>query len=58
MNNSMIGLSGNNSRREFSKLMEVPLPDLGEGTKEATVKEWFVKPGDKVKEVSNFRGFR
>lgn len=41
-------------RRDFSKLMQVPLPDLGEGTKEATVKEWFVKPGDTVKEVSKF----
>jgi hypothetical protein len=39
-------------RRDFSKIVQVPLPDLGEGTKDATVKEWFVKPGDKIQEVS------
>ena len=31
--------------RYFSKIVEVQLPDLGEGTKEATVKEWYVQPG-------------
>ena len=50
---NLSSISGN--RRDFSKLLEVPLPDLGEGTKEATVKEWFVKPGDTVKEVSIFK---
>jgi pyruvate/2-oxoglutarate dehydrogenase complex dihydrolipoamide acyltransferase (E2) component len=34
--------------------VQVTLPDLGEGTKEATVKEWYVKPGSKVQEVSVF----
>jgi pyruvate/2-oxoglutarate dehydrogenase complex dihydrolipoamide acyltransferase (E2) component len=35
----------------FSKLIPVKLGDLGEGTKEATIKQWFVKPGSSVKEV-------
>ena len=37
--------------RYFGQIMQVKLPDLGEGTKEATIKEWFVKEGDKIDEV-------
>ena len=33
-------------------MVQVELPDLGEGTKEATIKEWYVEPGTKVNEVS------
>lgn len=32
---------------------KIELGDLGEGTKEATIKQWFVKPGAEVKEVNS-----
>jgi len=37
--------------RMFGSVVNVNLPDLGEGTKEATIKEWYVKVGDVVEEV-------
>ena len=33
-------------------MVKIHLPDLGEGTKEATIKEWYVEPGSIVNEVS------
>ena len=41
-----------NFARQFA-LTQVKLPDLGEGTKEATVKEMFVKVGSKVSEFED-----
>ena len=38
--------------RFFGKIVRINLPDLGEGTKEATIKEWFLKEGQNIKEVS------
>jgi len=36
-----------------SKIVRINLPDLGEGTKEATVKEWFVKEGQRITEYED-----
>ena len=37
--------------RMFGTMVPIKLPDLGEGTKDATIKEWFVKEGQHIKEV-------
>ena len=39
--------------RMFGKMVRINLPDLGEGTKEATIKEWSVKEGQKIKEYDD-----
>lgn len=39
--------------RHFASMVGIKLPDLGEGTKEATVKEWFVKEGQTVNEYDD-----
>ena len=38
--------------RSFGQIINVSLPDLGEGTKEATIKEILVKVGQRVEEVT------
>lgn len=38
--------------RMFGSIVNIKLPDLGEGTKEATIKEILVKVGQRVEEVS------
>jgi hypothetical protein len=41
----------NNKFNFAQKIIPLKLGDLGEGTKEATVKKWFKKEGEIVKEV-------
>lgn len=41
------------SMRCFGQMVNVKLPDLGEGTKEATIKEILVKVGDRVEEYED-----
>lgn len=38
--------------RWFGSIIKIKLADLGEGTKGATIKEFFVKEGTKIKEVN------
>ena len=38
--------------RQFGQIVKIQLPDLGEGTKEATIKEILVKVGQRVEEVT------
>jgi len=35
----------------FSKIIQLKLGDLGEGTKEATIKQWFKQEGETIEEV-------
>lgn len=46
-------MNGLSNRLFGTTIVQIDLPDLGEGTKEATIKEWYVQPGTKVNEVSN-----
>lgn len=39
--------------RLYGSIVKIKLPDLGEGTKEATIKEWFVKEGQEIKEYDD-----
>lgn len=39
--------------RYFGSIIHVKLPDLGEGTKEATLKEWFVEKGSEINEYQD-----
>lgn len=39
------------SNSNFAKIIYMNLNDLGEGTKEATIKQWYKKEGDLIEEV-------
>jgi 2-oxoisovalerate dehydrogenase E2 component (dihydrolipoyl transacylase) len=39
--------------RYFGQIINIKLPDLGEGTKEATIKEWFVHKGSVIEEFED-----
>ena len=39
------------SHFNFAKIIYLNLNDLGEGTKEATIKQWYKKEGDLIEEV-------
>lgn len=41
----------NFSHYNFAKIIHLKLGDLGEGTKEATIKQWYKKEGDSIEEV-------
>jgi hypothetical protein len=36
----------------FGKIVHLKLGDLGEGTKEATIRTWYKKQGDLIEEVN------
>ena len=37
--------------RYFGQVIKIKLGDIGEGTKEAKVKKWYVQEGQRIKEV-------
>lgn len=47
------GITHMNMMRYFGSIIHVKLPDLGEGTKEATIKEWFVEKGSNINEFED-----
>jgi len=47
-----------NNYFSFGKIVSIKLPDLGEGTKEATVKKWFKNEGEKIDEVEYINRYK
>lgn len=45
---SLLRASQLHTSRPLDEIVQFHLSDIGEGIKEVTVKEWFVKPGDTV----------